>query len=358
MGLPEIKISFTKKVKTFIARSGRGLLVMILKDNTNEQTITPYTEYGEVDPAAWSEKNLDYIRMAFQGEPSRVVCVRAVQEEGTVKISETLQLFEALNTDYFVIPEYETVFGEVIKNWIKEQRDKGKKVKSVLPGFAADYEGIINYVTDNVSVLWPDETKIKTYAAAEYCCRIAGILAGLPLTRSSTYYVLDEIVDIEQSADPDRDIDDGKLVLVFDGEKYKIGRGVTSLKTVSESAPEDFKKIKIIEGADLIRNDIYATFADHFVGRLNNSYDNKQNFVGACCEYLAGLYDTVLDREEENYVEIDRAANEAYLVAQGRDTSEMSAQRIAEANTGATLFLTGKIRFLDAMEDLQMKLSM
>lgn len=358
MGLPEIIITFLKKVKTFIARSGRGYLVIVLKDTTKAQVITPYKEYDEVNADDWTPKNLEYIRMAFRGSPAKVVCARAVLDGETVRLPETLALFEPLNADYLVLPGWEKTWEDSIKNWIKKQREKGKKIKAVLPDYAADYEGIINYATDNVAVVWDDTEKVVTYTAAEYCCRIGGILAGLPLTRSSTYYVLDEIVDIQHAEDPDADIDSGKLIIIFDGEKYKIGRGVTSLTTVSETAPEDFKKIKIVEGADLIRNDIYTTFEDNFVGKLNNTYDNKQNFVGAVCEYFAGLYDTVLDREEENYVEIDKAANEEYLKAQGRDTSEMTAQKIAEANTGSKLFLTGKIKLLDAMEDLNMKLSM
>lgn len=43
-------------------------------------------------------------------------------------------------------------------------------------------------------------------------------------------------------------MDAGKLVVVFDGEKYKLGRGVTSLTSITEERPEDLKKIKIVEG--------------------------------------------------------------------------------------------------------------
>lgn len=358
MGLPEIKITFSRKAATFISRSGRGMVVLILQDTTRDQIITPYMAVDEVDSGDWTATNMDYIRMVFKGGPSRLVCVRAVPDGEGINLADTLKLFDAINFDYMAMPGFKPGDGDTVKAFLKKQRQKGGKAKAVLPSFAGDYEGIINFVMDDIMAVWEDGQEVKSYTAAEYCCRMAGILAGLPLTRSSTYYVLDEIVDLEQTAAPDDDIDAGKLILVFDGEKYKIGRGVTSLVTVSETAPEDFKKIKIVEGADLIRNDIYTTFEDTFVGKLNNTYDNKQNFVGACRAYFTELLDTVLDREEENYVEIDRAANEAYLKGQGRDTEDMSAQKIAEANTGSSLFLSGKIKFLDAMEDLQMNLVM
>ena len=45
----------------------------------------------------------------------------------------------------------------------------------------------------------------------EYTSRIAGIVAGIPLNKSVTYYVLDEVKSIKESSTPDDDIDAGKL---------------------------------------------------------------------------------------------------------------------------------------------------
>lgn len=207
-------------------------------------------------------------------------------------------------------------------------------------------------------LLWEGSKEIKEYTTAEYSARIAGMLAGLSLSVSSTYYVLDEIVDLDLLQSPDEEIDKGKLVIIYDGEKYKIGRGVTSLTTVTEEQPEDFKKIKIVEGADLIQTDIITTFEDEFVGKVPNTYDNKQVFIGAVNEYFWNLEGTVLNGSHENYVEIDVAANEEYLKKMGKDTSEMTVQEIREANTGSYLFLCGQVAMLDAMEDLKMNINM
>ena len=87
---------------------------------------------------------------------------------------------------------------------------------------AADDEGIINFATDNI------EVGAKTYTTAEFCCRIAGILAGLPLNRSATYYTLPEIESITESETPDDDVDNGKLILINDGTKTKM-QGVSTL---------------------------------------------------------------------------------------------------------------------------------
>ncbi len=127
---------------------------------------------------------------------------------------------------------------------------------------------------------------------------------------------------------------------------------------MTESEPADFKKIKIREGADIIKNDIYTAFNDDYVGKLNNTYDNKQAFIGAVNSYFSGLAGTVLDGNEENYVDIDVEKTRQYLKENGRNVDEMTEQQIREANTGSRLFLSGRICLLDAMEDLDMTLEM
>jgi len=76
-----------------------------------------------------------------------------------------------------------------------------KTFKAVLPNVAADYEGVINFSTDKVTV------QGKVYSTSEYCTRIAGILAGLSLSRSATYLVLNEVEAIEESENPDDAMD-------------------------------------------------------------------------------------------------------------------------------------------------------
>ena len=75
------------------------------------------------------------------------------------------------------------------------------------------------------------------------------VLAGLSLARSSTYYVLNDISEAETPEDPDERIDAGELIIVFDGKKYKIGRGVNSLVTFTTEKTED--EIIVREDADI-----------------------------------------------------------------------------------------------------------
>ena len=109
---------------------------------------------------------------------------------------------------------------------------------------------------------------------------------------------------------------------------------------------------------DVIRYDIYSTFEGTYVGKVANIYDNKQIFVGLVNDYFRQLYGSVLDGNEENYVQVSAEGNRKYLEEKGIDTSEMTDQQLLEANTGSWVFLEGKCRLLDAMEDLDLTMNM
>lgn len=358
MGLPEIVISFQQKAVTAVSKNSRGMVAVILDDDTKEQFLTPYRREKELKKEEWTDENLKMLQLVFKGSPQKVLAVRILKKNGSADLEGTLKELLPINIDYLSYPGYASGQMVVVKAFLKDAHEKGKKVKVVLPSCAADCEHIINFATPRVTVRWEDREEVEEYTGAQYSCRIAGILAGLPLTQSSTYYVLDEIVDAELEADPDGAIDSGKLVIVFDGEKYKIGRGVTSLTTLSQNKPEELKKVKIVEGMDVIIHDIHTTFEENYVGKVANSYDNKQMFVGAVNDYFRRMQGSVLDGNADNYVEVSAEMNREYLEAQGIDTSEMTEQELKEANTGSWMFLSGTCRFLDAAEDLKLQMYM
>lgn len=358
MGLPEIVIAFKRKASAAISKNRRGMVAVLLQDDTAEQFLTPCTRWRNVKETEWTKESLKVLKLIFKGGPRQVLIVRVLRTDGSIDLKRTLDEIMHINIDYLCYPGYQSKDLAQLRDFISLAHEKGKKVKAVLPGVAADNMHIINFAQNYVTAKWIDEEQTVTYTAAEYCCRIAGILAGLPLTQSCTFYVLDEIVDADVMEDPDAEIDAGKLIIVFDGEKYKIGRGVTSLQTITEETPEDLKKIKIVEGMDVIRHDIFSTYEDNYVGKLSNGYDNKQLFVGAVNSYLRAMHNSILNAEAENYVQISAEGNRRYLEEHGIDTEDMTEQQLKEADTGSYMILEGACKFLDAAEDLKMDMSM
>ena len=350
MGLPEINIEFSSLAVSAVQRSQRGIVALILKDDTGSFDSIEYRSITDINEADWTAENFDYIKKAFLGIPSKVIVERL--DTIAENYNAALTRLASKRWNYLAIPGIEALDVLDIEAQVKTWRDTDKKTfKAVLPNSDSDHEGIINFATEGIKV---GET---TYSASEYTARIAGILAGMPLTRSATYYVLSEVDSITESADPDADIDAGKLILINDGEKIKIARGVNSLTTVSEGKSNDWKKIKIIEGHDLIQEDITRTFENDYVGKVNNSYDNQVLFIAAVNAYLRSLEGDVLDPAADNKVTIDVEAQRQAWEGIGVDTSTWDDQKVKESSFQSKVFLAGSLKFLDAVEDLEFKIS-
>jgi hypothetical protein len=348
MGLPQVLIEFKAKADTAIKRSENGVVAVVLKDSANTTFDTKvYTKETDVVQSHWSAASKDYLRLIFLGSPSRVI----VERIGTADaVSVALDRLKNKAFNYLCMPGASTNDTNNAAVWLKAQRDSDKKTYKAVLANAANNEGIVNFCTEGIKV------GNKTYTAAEYCCRIAGLLAGLPLTRSATYAVLPEAESINESTSPDTDIDAGKLILINDGVKIKIARGVNSLVTLSGDKTEDMKKIKIIEGLDIIRDDIRSTFEAQYVG-TNNSYDNKCLFIAAVNQYFKLLVQQgVLYDKYDNYAEIDIAAQTEWLMQQ-TDISSWDEEQIKTADTKSTIFAAANIKLQDSIEDLRFSIS-
>ena len=344
MGLPKILIEFKTLAETLIARSERGIVAVILKDNSNSTESYTYSRETDIVKSHYTAVNFAYLSLIFKGNPSKVI-VERVQTDGD--ITSALEKLKNKQWYYLTVPDITDEEKETVLEFIKEQRTQYHKTfKAVLPNCAAGVEGIVNFTTDNIKV------GTKTYGTSEFCPRIAGILAGLPLNRSATYYVLSEVESITESETPDEDVDNGKLILIIDGTKIKIARGVNSLTEFTNEKGQDFSKIKIVEAIDMIRDDIRTTFEDEFVGKVENSYDNKIVFIAAINKYFKDLASRgVLYDQFDNKAEIDVEATREWL-SQTKDVSAWEDEQIKTANTGTNVFVKANIQIQDAIEDL------
>ena len=126
-----------------------------------------------------------------------------------------MEASETIKFDYLAIPTVETDGKtEDVATWVKSMRsNKKKKIKAVLPNVAADNEGIINFTTPEmvktVTVTQKDGSRaVKDiiYTAEQYCSRIAGLIAGTPITISCTYAPLPELSDCTRLTDIDTTI--------------------------------------------------------------------------------------------------------------------------------------------------------
>ena len=351
MGLPVISILFKEKGVSAIKRSGRGVVALIIKDETVDFKTRVYRRLDEIDEDTFDEKNYDYLTKVFMGTPSKVIVEVLGAEED---LSVALTRLKTKRFNYMAMPDAEALDKTEIETFIKTSNENDNKTfKAVLGNQASDNEAITNFTTEDIVV------GDKTYTAEEYTSRIVGILAGISLDRSATYYSLDEVESVKAKEDADAAIDNGELILIDDGDKVKIGRAVTSLITTTTDKGESFKKIKIVEGTHLMKEDIKSTFEDNYVGKYINDYDNKVLFVTAVNAYFKELEKAyILDRSYDNRIEIDLDAQRMFIVGKGISTNDMEEQAIKEYNTGSTVFVEANVKFVDAMEDLKLNIFM
>lgn len=352
MGLPSINIKFRTLGMTAIKRSQKGVLAVILQD-TAASGAHELTMAADI-PVALSEDNRNYLERAFLGyvNPPRKVIVFVIDGSSST-LEDALAFFETKQFDYLVgTPQTNAADAGKIASWTKSVRQQGHTAKAVLPNTASDSEAIVNFATSGI------EVGANILDSAAYCSRIAGLIAGTPMTISCTYAPLSEVSSVENLSKSDLDsaIDAGKFVLFHDGEKVKVGRGVNSLVTTNQEKGEAFRKIKIVEAMDMIRHDIRMTAQDSYIGKYANSYDNKCLLIMAVKGYLEELERSGIVETGTSVVEIDLEAQENFLKSKGINTADMSEQDIKEANTDAKVFLRAKASILDAIEDIDLNI--
>lgn len=347
MGLPNILIEFKSKASTAIKRGERGVVaVMVIEEeNHGVRKIEDVTQI----PEGLTEDNKAYLERAFMGGQSSVKYVQLIR---TDTVENGLKMLEVTKFDYFAAPPNVST-EEVTKiiSFFKTLREnKGIRVKAVLPNAKADHEGIINFTTAGIVA------GEKTYTAAEYCSRIAGLLAGTPLSVSATYYVLPEVKDVPKftKAELDEKINAGEFVIFHDGTKVKVARAVNSLTTVGQTKSEDYKSIKIVDIMDLIYSDIKSTCEDNYIGKFANNYDNKCLLIVSIQAYLEALRDEdLLDKSIVTGIDMEAQTN--YLKGKGVDLTDMTEREIKEANTQTYVFLQASYKILNAIEDISVK---
>ena len=384
LGMPSVTISFEEAGIEAINRSQRGIVALLLEES--QDTITkllqdhtikssdgktetavkaiknPFVVYTTDDiPSELTDDNRDYITKTLLGyvkAPYRVkVYLMATPTETenakADKFAEALKPLATDRWDYLAIPTITETQYESVATWLKTNREnKHKRSKVVLPGYAGDYEGIINFSNTTI------KTASKTYTGAQYTPRIAGLIAGTPLTISATYAPLSEVIDCDRyTADEnDEKVNKGEFFIWYDGEKFKMSRAMNSLVTTTQGKLEAYQTIKSVDIMDAIYDDIKKTAQDSYIGKYANDYDNKQLLITAIMGYFKELEDGRLLQKGYSTVDIDVEAVKNYQLQHGNYTqdelADMDDLTIKKLDTKKLVFLRAKIKILDAMEDI------
>ena len=343
MGLPVIDITFKQLAKTVIARSQRGVVALILKDNTSNK-LTIFDE-GDI-PTNLNPLNKELINEVLKGHPNKIEAYVIGSDED---IAKALLYFEGVEFNLMCMPSAEPSEIVSIKSFIRKMNEVVKfKCDAIVANDEADSEAIINYTADEIVV------NGKSVTTANHTARIAGLIEGTPLHQSVTFAVLKDVDSIENLTKEQADtrIDNGELILIREMGKVRVARGVNSLTSLTDVKGNAFQKIKLRKTLNLIHNDLRKVIVEKYIGKVPNNYDNKCILITEIKNYLDELSSEQLI-EKVNSVGIDLIAQKKWLKDNTNlDVNNMSEQEIKEANTQSNVFIAISLKVVDAMEDI------
>jgi hypothetical protein len=362
MGLPELTFTLKKAAETVSTRISRGAVALILRDS-KANGVHVVCQESDI-PTTLGADNIAYIKRALMGYINRpsAVYVSVVPAAGT--IAAGFGALAAYTYDYIYYnqnhpyaaagpPDISAEDATALAALVKERRKLRYIGKAVLPNTAADYEGVINFVSAGIAAGGK-----TAFSAAAYCSRIAGMLAGTPAQCSATYAQLSEVTGVTATENPDAAVDAGKLFIIDDGRVRKLSRAVTSKVTIGDTEPEALKKIKMTAAIDLIRYYAVSSVEDDYFGKCANTYDDKCVLLLALQDYLKSLEDSKVLESGSSGAVLDADATRKYLItAAGDDATEaerikkLSDNEVIKENTGSKVFLKLYGNIMDAMED-------
>lgn len=343
MGAPNIVVEFLTKANTAITRSERGIVCLVVSDTTKTTRLTEYKSLTEIVETDWTAENLQIIKDALADGPNKVYVVRI----GTSETFETIEpTLDALKINWIAhIAQDQTDIVEYVKT--RNLGGGSAAIKAVVYSQTADDIHVVNFA--NTKVTRTDGTELAGY---KFLGRIAGMLAATPLDRSATYYIFDDLQSVEEPADIDDAVDAGNFVLCNDYGTVKVVRAVNSATKVEK---EDLKKITIVEGMDLMKEDIMETFKNQYVGKYKNNLDNQMVFIAAVNTYFRQLaLDEVLNPDYANLAEIDVETQRTALANAGTtEALDWDDDTVKKNPFRSYVFAKANVQLSDAIEDLE-----
>lgn len=355
MGLPVLSVEFKKLAATAITRSTRGVLAVILQDATSEVAWTSkaYTTLADVKKEEFSEANYAIFSRAFTAAPYQVIAVR-VGSDGTMEDAQAILDNLTYNWVCAVPASFQSGLVTYVKSINTPRRVR--KVKALVYNQAeADNMHIVSVANSSVTM----KNASETVAMTDYLPRLAGLLAACPMDQSVTYAVLDDLTSVAEVSNLDTAIDKGGFCLFRDDNEIRIARGVNTLQTVEGDITEDMKKITVVEGMDLIQEDIIRTFKSFYLGKKKNTADNQALFVADILTYLNDLADeTVISKDDPITAAVDVAAMRKAWEDAGTSTADLTDAQVKKKTFRSQVFVAAQAHVLDAMEDMKLVFTM
>ena len=220
---------------------------------------------------------------------------------------KALDAFEPILINTFVLDGVtDSAILASVKSWVSRVRENGKEVIFVMGGSAEDDKDVSvgnnRSISANnkaiVNVIVGTKNATRSFNSAETACQVAGLIAGTPITASTTYKQLEDVTDVTVALSDTQikqALKSGSFILVrdVDPETYaisiKVEQGINTLTTYGANESDKFSKIKCIRTLDTIDYDTGYWAAKNVIGELDNNDDGRAALVSGIKGYLEAL---------------------------------------------------------------------
>lgn len=353
--LPDINIIFTQKAVTAVLRSERGVLCVIMEDEKQTEGITRfvYRRGADVTKTDYSETNYNALMRAFDVGVNKVYVLRC---KLSLDMTAIVKELDKIKFNYVCtnVKELQQPLANQVVQY--NQDNQGHKCVAVVANITqADSKYVIQLKGTGGTLKDGGEVK-----AEDYIIRIASTLCNLPMNRSLTYYVFEDLaswddtyIDVENPIG--KWISEGWLTLINDDDEVKCGRAVNSLTTFTSTETEDMSYIIIVDAMNLIIEDIYTTFKDYYVGKYKNTLSNQRLFITSVNAYLRQLMrEEVLDDAYDNHCYVDIESQRLAWLGIGKTEAEdWDANKVEQMTFRTVVYIAGDAKISNAMEDLK-----
>nr|DAX87322.1 MAG TPA: tail sheath protein [Caudoviricetes sp.] len=355
LDLPDIYVIFTQKAVTAVQRSERGVLCVIMKDKQQTTGIKKfvYKRLADVTNTDFETSNFTALKRAFDVAVNKVYVLRCSTAS---TLNDIVKELDKIKFNY-VCTNVKELQQDLANQVVQYNRDnQGHKCVAVVANpTQADSKYVIKLKGTGGKL--KDGSDVK---AEDYLIRIASTLCNLPMNRSLTFYVFEDLASWDDTyltteAPIGKWISDGWLTLINDDDEVKCGRAINSLTTFTSTDTEDMSYIIIVEAMNLIIEDIYTTFKDYYVGKYKNTLSNQRLFITSVNAYLRQLMrEEVLDDMYDNHAYVDIESQRLAWLGVGKtEAGDWDDNKVQQMTFRTHVFLAGDAKISNAMEDLK-----
>lgn len=351
-----ITIALKALAESSKSRSSRGIVCLIL----DEPSVTGLHTYSRLKSVSdnYSDTNKAIITRCFSNHGVKILKVACYNSAATEPqtISNALTLLNNIKFNYLACPTADTDAEKLlIDNFIKDQRKNNNiLVKAVLNNYVGDYEGVINWINNTVTM-----STGTVYTGLDYTVDVACDAAVCGLDSSLTNQILTGVASVDYVGDDlDALKDAGKFFAYYDNDLEAVVyyTAVNSKTTIGANEKESMKKIRVMDILDMMRDDQKVVFKTSYQGKVDNSYSNKKMLITAYNAYLRGLIKQGAISSGTSALDTDSIAQ--YVETnKGVDTSNLKDEEINALDTDEEVFVTETVGVLDTMEKLNLTLN-